>query len=128
MSQKAELKTAIRRTNRLAAIAYLDGECVNCGSTERLEFDHIKNDRKDEAHCIGRMLDSVWDKLKTELNKCQLLCKPCHCIKSAAERGRGNARHGEASRWRMGCRCDICRDGNKSRMKEYHRQRKLAVA
>jgi hypothetical protein len=128
MSCQISERSIDRAEKKAKAIDLLGGECVNCGSTERLEFDHINKDRLTNYRCITAFVDAKWERVLVELKKCQLLCKSCHCKKSAAERGRGNLRHGESSRWRMGCRCETCTDGNKSRMKEYHRRRKLVVA
>lgn len=57
------------------------GPCVNCGSTDRLELDHIDP--------FAKISHSVWswrkDRRDAELAKCQVLCHECHAAKSAAE-------------------------------------------
>lgn len=59
------------------AIQFLGGVCVDCGTTNMLEFDHIEPTTK--SFVIGKKLSSVSkEKLKEELEKCQLLCKTCH--------------------------------------------------
>lgn len=60
--------------------AWLGGACVMCGSTERLEFDHIKRHWKQFTIAKG------WMKPKqivyNELMVCQLLCQDCHKLKT----------------------------------------------
>lgn len=74
-----------RRTERNAwAMAYLGGKCAWCGSTERLQYDHI--DRKTKSFTISpRGFDVGFAKFKVEIDKCQLLCFPCHVEKSRQE-------------------------------------------
>lgn len=58
-----------------------DKNCVNCGSCERLEIDHIDPSTK--------ISSTVWTwtekRRKVELEKCQVLCRPCHVEKSFKE-------------------------------------------
>jgi 5-methylcytosine-specific restriction endonuclease McrA len=71
---------------RARRASFFEGKsCVQCGSTEPK------------------------DRLKAELAKCQVLCRPCHQAKTA--RDLGYAEHGWW-RYRKGCRCDICRAAN----------------
>lgn len=65
-------------------LEYLGGECVQCGSKENLEFDHI--DPKTKSFSITRKWNRRWEVLKLELDKCQLLCKDCHLTKTSTER------------------------------------------
>lgn len=66
------------------AIRVLGGECVKCGATKELEFDHIDPDTKISS--IGKMLASAsYEKLNSELKKCQLLCKKHHHEKTKSE-------------------------------------------
>ena len=68
-----------RRKNRLQeAKDYLGNICWCCGATENLQFDHI--DPKTKSFNINAQ-DS-WEKLIPELDKCQLLCPPCHLKKT----------------------------------------------
>jgi len=59
---------------------YLGGKCVGCGTTENLQFDHI--DRTQKKFLILSNANMAWDKLTAEADKCQLLCKDCHRIKT----------------------------------------------
>ena len=74
-----------RRTERNAwALDYLGGKCAWCGSIERLQYDHI--DRKTKSFAISpRGLDVGFARFKVEIDKCQLLCFPCHVEKSRRE-------------------------------------------
>ncbi len=62
---------------------YLGGKCVKCGTTHNLQFDHIK--REGKKYEISSRLSNNLNNLKEELDKCQLLCAPCHLDKTAKE-------------------------------------------
>lgn len=71
------------------AIQQLGGQCVRCGSTSSLHFDHI--DPSSKLFTIGKELDSCSEKrLQEELAKCQLLCLDCYKIKSKEEGSQGS--------------------------------------
>lgn len=59
---------------------FSDKSCKECGSTVRLELDHIDPSTK-VNNCIWS-----WSKSRqqSELNKCQVLCHDCHLKKSIA--------------------------------------------
>jgi len=74
---------------RRKALALLGGKCVRCGSTEDLEFDHIDPTTKDHR-LRGRLRQGFpwswsWTRILAELDKCQLLCEPCHERKTIPE-------------------------------------------
>lgn len=76
-----------RLARKQKAIALLGGKCVHCGTTERLQFDHINRDRTDKKKVVAYMVFSAsWDDVLKELQKCQLLCFPCHIKKSTEEK------------------------------------------
>ena len=55
------------------------GKCIICGynkSLHALTFHHRNPEEKEGT--VGQMLDWSWDKLKAELDKCDLLCSNCH--------------------------------------------------
>lgn len=70
--------------HRQILIQELGGQCVQCGNTERLEFDHI--DPKTKTLEISKSFNLSLNKLREETKKCQLLCKICHKSKSDNER------------------------------------------
>ena len=62
---------------------YLGNHCVECGSIENLEFDHIDPTTKLFVVSTGYKYASkrFWD----EVDKCQLLCTDCHLKKTRKE-------------------------------------------
>src|ERR1019366_9553584 len=85
-----------------------NGPCVECGSWERLEVDHIDPALK-VSHRIWNWSEA---KRQTELAKCQILCYDCHKKKTAKD---VEAEHGTNGRytshvWK--CRCRPCRDAH----------------
>ena len=99
---------------RERAVRYLGAQCVHCGTTDDLQFDHV--DAATKAFNIGRNLNRRWEVVRTELDKCQLLCRSCHRRKSKERRDYGGGAnrkaeipHGTASGysyWK--CRCTKC--------------------
>lgn len=75
----------IRKERRQYLEEYLGGKCVRCGTSERLEFDHIIP--ADKSFTIGsNMTCFSLEELILEVDKCQLLCRPCH-IQKGKENG-----------------------------------------
>ena len=72
-----------RKEARIKCVEYLGGKCVKCGTTHNLQFDHIK--REGKKYEISLKITNNFDSIKEELNKCQLLCAPCHLEKTAKE-------------------------------------------
>ena len=75
----AEAVTRWRRNLKLKAIAYLGGKCYRCGyhkCSAALEFHHPHDDKEFALSNNGNCRS--WDKVKAELDKCQLVCKNCH--------------------------------------------------
>jgi len=66
---------------RTKLIEQFGGQCVKCGTTENLEFDHI--DRNTKSHKISHLLaSSSFQSAVEEAQKCQLLCNSCHIEKT----------------------------------------------
>ena len=78
-----EQRRAHRDKRRAYCLEYLGGKCVKCGTIHNLQFDHIK--REGKKYEITRKLTNKFDNIKEELDKCQLLCAPCHLEKTASE-------------------------------------------
>jgi hypothetical protein len=73
--QRKVYQAEYRRKRRDEAVEYLGGTCVVCGTTDRLEINHI--DPREKAFNPSRF----WGKLAdywTEIDKCNLLCKDHH--------------------------------------------------
>lgn len=70
-------------------LAYLEHHpCVDCGNTNPivLEFDHL--DRKEKEFTISsKMSDYSWDRIMTEIKKCEVVCSNCHKIRTANQFG-----------------------------------------
>ena len=119
-TQKAFQKNWIakRRTD-----FFKDKLCVQCGSNENLELDHIDPKEK-SSHKIWSWSAARRD---AEISKCQVLCKACHLEKTLKDRAiRQPLIHGLRGYDRM-CRCDICKAAKAVKMKAYRDRIKAAV-
>lgn len=88
------------------AAFFADRSCEWCGSTKRLELDHI-----DPSQKVDHKIWS-WSEVRRneEIAKCQILCHDCHLIKTADDY-RKNAKHGTyPMRNRYGCECEECKE------------------
>lgn len=111
---------------RAKAIELLGGKCVTCGTTERLQFDHIKNDRQGYGGLISYLLKTRWERLLAELEKCQLLCISCHAVKTGADKSAKEPKHGVQGTYvNRKCRCDKCVFANSEHTRQYRLQNKL---
>lgn len=78
---KCHNKYTLRRgqENKLKGIEYLGGKCKLCNYDKysgSLDFHHTDPKEKDKNfHSIRGW---SWDRMKLELDKCELLCKNCH--------------------------------------------------
>jgi hypothetical protein len=72
--------TEWRRRTKLRAIEYKGGQCIRCGyskSPAALEFHH-RDPAQKEFGIAGAGNCVAWEKLRSELDKCDLLCANCH--------------------------------------------------
>ena len=107
MSSEMYKKTWLQKRKELAT-RKLGGKCKDCGSSERLEFDHI--DPGSKLFSIGGGLGNSSKRLSEELEKCQLLCHTCHWDKTRRQRGLDPKQHGTTNMYINGkCRCDKCK-------------------
>jgi hypothetical protein len=76
---KRDRKNIARQETRGKAIKYLGGKCCDCGIDNELlfEFDHIV-----PGPHIAKCMDLCWGRLQVELDKCELVCANCHCIRT----------------------------------------------
>lgn len=70
-----------------------NGKCSDCGLSgnnypEVLEFDHINKDKEFNISEFNFLTSSI-NKVKKEINKCELVCANCHRIRTA-KRKKGN--------------------------------------
>ena len=101
---------------RSEAIQELGGSCVDCGSTELLEFDHIK--RVTKTFDLSHNWSSSEKRLRSEMGKCVLRCKACHRAKTSAEQ---SVEHGGGATGKRNCYCKLCAPLKRA----YSAQRKL---
>jgi hypothetical protein len=106
------------RRNRYAAriamaTSLLGGKCMRCGSTDDLEFDHVDPGTK-LFEISAEIANLKFSTILDELSKCQLLCKPCHVLKTLDDKGQAPARntHGTVSSYRY-CRCELCKEAKR---------------
>lgn len=94
-----------RRYYKIRAEAYnlLGGKCVECGTSENLEIDHI--DRTTKTVDISKFCSMSRVRFLEELKLCQLLCHEHHKQKSAAEQ---SVPHGGGLTGKRNCRCELC--------------------
>lgn len=67
-----------RRRTKIKGIEYKGGECISCGyknSIYALHFHHLDPNKK-EFSITGKSIS--WERIKSELDKCVLLCANCH--------------------------------------------------
>ena len=114
-----------RIERRRFVLSYFGNKCNECGSTKKLEIDHI--DRASKRLNVSEMLMYSKIELLKELKKCQLLCQKCHkkkCKIDGTYRKPGILIHGKLSSYtHRKCRCRICSDN----FKEYKKKRKWLV-
>lgn len=100
----------LRRYNKRMeeARSRLGGKCVRCGRIDGLQLDHI--DPKNKSFTIAKLWSIRKELFDIEVNKCQLLCEPCHDAKTLIDKGQvsGKVTHGTLSSYRY-CKCDLCR-------------------
>lgn len=106
-----------KRRDKLVALA--GGKCEQCGSLDRLEFNH--RNRKDKLFGLsGAGLDKSWPTILVELDKCDLLCYTCHKRYTVGQWSSGEIRpwndktdlpyeHGTARMYQeTKCKCGLC--------------------
>lgn len=95
------------RAAECRAAFMMDKSCVNCGSIEKLELDHIDRSLK-----TNPLAHNVWswseERRNAELDKCQVLCKSCHQIKTMREVHIPITHGTHTKGYARGCRCEDC--------------------
>ncbi len=70
-----------RRRIKDRALEYMGGKCSECGyigAHDEMDFHHLDSAEKDFT--IGNRKTLSWSKIRDELDKCVLLCGPCHQV------------------------------------------------
>ena len=104
-----------RVRTRARALKYLGSRCVSCGVTEGLEFDHVDPATKSIEISQAIVRTWSWKRIKDELDKCQLLCRPCHIEKGTISCDGQIVPHGGGASGKKNCPCGPC----KARKAEY---------
>lgn len=77
--------TKIRRFRaKAAAIEFLGGKCIKCGwigNQAALQFHHLKG----KDFTIGNVANKSWNSIKSEIERCVLLCANCHMIEHSTK-------------------------------------------
>ena len=128
---------------KVKAIEYKGGKCERCSYKKcipALEFHHVESEHKDFS-LSGDGHTRSWEKIKVELDKCILVCANCH--REIHDAGKMEAKHKQyeiesslkkETLIRHGtkvgysyhkCRCDLCREYNTKKCKEYKDKKKL---
>lgn len=78
MDNKLKITKILKYAKKLKAINYLGGSCKSCGEKNifKLTFHHVNIDDKEFE--FNEYQWSGWNKLESELKKCDLLCQNCH--------------------------------------------------
>lgn len=122
--KKREVQSVQVKHRKNYALSYLGERCVICGSKENLEFDHIEPETK--SFKISEY-DRPWEEWFAELQKCQILCKSDHRLKTTLERGQipTVGRHGTISTYNhQKCRCKLCKNAAREYREDLKRRKK----
>jgi hypothetical protein len=118
-----EQREYVRQWMAKRRAAFFAGKsCVDCGSTEQLEIDHVDPTQK-VAHRIWSWRK---DRRELELAKCVVRCRSCHRIKT--NRDNGWNRHGLNGYEYWHCRCVVCRAANAANQRRKRERRKRELA
>ena len=80
-------KRALKHFKRILNRYFIKG-CRVCGNTDVrvLEFDHIKGSKTktDKTEGVMRLVRDgyAWKKIQKEIDKCEVLCRNCHKIRT----------------------------------------------
>lgn len=99
-----------------------DKACVDCGSRNDLEIDHVDKTQK-VSH---RIWSWSTQRREQELAKCVVRCRRCHQIKTLAHRT-DRAEHGTRSKYDFGCRCENCREAQRTYNAEWRKKQRMRV-
>ena len=106
----SEARKRRRQERRQRFVTLLGGKCVECGSNQGLQFDHVQ--KKEKSFDIAHGLDFNEAKAIKEVKKCQLLCFPCHQKKTRNNWDFADTKAQHGTLWmykKYRCRCDKCR-------------------
>ena len=95
--------------------------CVRCGAEEELDFHHLRDKDFDIGGWVnlGKGVEESIRLVRAEIEKCEVLCKPCH----RREHSRGRLPCGTRASYQRGCRCAPCRAAQSEYASESRRRR-----
>lgn len=102
---------------RELAISYLGSVCINCQSSQDLQFHHI--DPNTKLYTIAKASSFSETRFWSEVEKCELLCSDCHATHHQIIHPCGTVH-----RYWQGCRCRDCLDARNKYNNNYRSQRK----
>lgn len=105
------------------AIKRLGGHCQHCPATTALQLDHI--DPQTKSFALAKQWNVNEQKFWLEVAKCQLLCQPCHTLKTLKDNNQVSAKnmHGTLSSY-LYCKCALCRKAKADWSRQYRLTRK----
>lgn len=108
---------------REEAIRKLGGKCIDCGTSDDLEFDHADSQTKE--HDLAKIWSYKQEKFDAELSKCVIRCHVCHVEKSR-QYDWHRVDHGGGMTGKRGCKCEPCRKRKAEYSRNYKRKARLA--
>jgi hypothetical protein len=80
--RKCAVESVVKRRRKIKkmSVEYKGGKCVKCGyckCIDALEFHH-KDPTKKDFGIAKKGFTRSWEKVKEELDKCDLVCSNCH--------------------------------------------------
>lgn len=71
-----------RANNKSKAVLYLGGKCKRCGIESKCLdiFDFHHRNPEEKEFSLNLLVNTDWNRMLTELDKCDLLCSNCHKI------------------------------------------------
>ena len=99
MNKLARKKALYRLRLKTVAVEYKGGKCERCGYDKclrALSFHH--RNREDKKFALSRTQKTNLASVKTELDKCDLLCSNCHMEEEELRSGRVEANRTPLSR------------------------------
>lgn len=115
---RAEYDSKRYYAKRDELLEILGRECVECGSDEHIEMDHV--DPAEKEYSILSRWNRPTAELLPELAKCQPLCRDCHKRKSDSELAAG---HGGGRSGKRNCKCAPCKERKNEYMREWKRRK-----
>ena len=78
MTNKAINQKILRYIKKIKSINYLGGKCLICGEENIFKLTFHHRDTNEKEFELSDYNNIRWSKLKSELDKCDVLCQNCH--------------------------------------------------